>query len=73
MKWLVSWFLSFRPWVVVVTREGEKPEVFAEFWRESEANRTQQIASGSRGFSDTPPPKYKVMTRKAWNAQQKRS
>jgi hypothetical protein len=71
MKWLVDWFLSFRPWLVIVTRDGEKPEIFGEYWRESEASRTRDIAAGSRGFSDAPPPSYRVTTRKSWNAQQK--
>lgn len=73
MKWLVRWLMSFRPWVVIVTRNGEKPEIFAEYWRQSEAERTRQIAAGSRGFSDGPAPTYKVMSRKAWNASQKYS
>lgn len=71
MQWLLSWLMSFRPWVVIVTREGESPEVFAEYWRQSEAERTQKIASGSRGFSDGPAPVYQVMSRKSWNAKQR--
>lgn len=65
--WLWQRLLNLRPWVVTVTRNG-KIEIFAEFWRESEARRTYRMASQSKGFSDEAPPVYHLWTRSEWNA-----
>lgn len=72
MSGLVRWFLSLRPWVVVVTRHGEATQIFAEFWRKDEASRTQQIAASSKGFNDGPQPVYELLSRSEWNARQLR-
>lgn len=68
MKWLINWILSFRPWVVTVSKDGGKPEVFGEYWRESEARLVYEMSKDHIPFNDDAPvATYQLLTRAEWN------
>jgi hypothetical protein len=68
MNWLFRFFLNLRPWLVIVTHDSKSPEVFGEYWRESEARRVFEMAKEMRSMrEDAPVNQYQLVSRSEWN------
>ena len=70
MDWLMVWINSFRPWVVTVSFEGGKQEVFAECWKKDVAVEIYEAQKDRIPLiDDDPKGDYLLLTRAQWNKQ----